>query len=165
MNTLFVRTILLSMVVLISVHAGVMLLVCGATAGSDESALQTAVVTERSFSGDPLESAAELSLTVPMAPVSLAPVAMKLDLAARPKVVDLHPAVYNNIRLPLAQQHLQGVAEEPTHIQLQGNRNIEGVFAGNENSGIQQRMSCMLTVYDDVRLRPFEFQIECIGIV
>jgi two-component system osmolarity sensor histidine kinase EnvZ len=107
LNTLFVRTILLSMVVLISVHAGVMLLVCGSTAGSDESALQTAVVTERSFSGDPLESAAELSLTAPMAPVSLVPAAMKLDLAARPKIVDLHPAVYE---VPAAGASLSDVA-------------------------------------------------------
>jgi two-component system osmolarity sensor histidine kinase EnvZ len=94
LNTLFVRTILLSMLVLFSVHAGVMLLVSGPTAGDDESALQTAVVNERSFAVDPLENAAELPSAVPMAPVSLVPAAMKLDLAARPKIVDLHPAVY-----------------------------------------------------------------------
>jgi two-component system osmolarity sensor histidine kinase EnvZ len=94
LNTLFVRTILLSMVVLLSVHAGVMLLVSGPTAGNDASALQTAVVTERSFAVDPLENAAELPSAAPMAPVSLVPAAMKLDLAARPKIVDLHPAVY-----------------------------------------------------------------------
>jgi two-component system osmolarity sensor histidine kinase EnvZ len=107
LNTLFVRTILLSMVVLISVHAGVMLLVGGSMARSDDSPLQTAVVTERSFSGDPLESAAELSLTVPTAPVSLAPVEMKLDPAARPKIVDLHPAVYE---VPAAGASLRDVA-------------------------------------------------------
>jgi two-component system osmolarity sensor histidine kinase EnvZ len=94
LNTLFVRTILLSMLVLFSVHAGVMLLVSGPTAGNDESALHTAVVNERSFAVDPLENAAELPSAVPMAPVSLVPAAMKLDLAARPKIVDLHPAVY-----------------------------------------------------------------------
>ena len=94
LNTLFVRTILLSLLVLFSVHAGVMLLVSGSTAGSDESALQTAVVTERPFAGDPLETEVESPSTAPVGQVSLVPAAMKLDLAARPKIVDLHPAVY-----------------------------------------------------------------------
>ena len=107
LNTLFVRTILLSMVVLLSVQAGVMLLVSGSSAGSDESAQQTAVVTGRSFAGDSIENADGLLPAVSTAPVSLAPAAMKLDLAARPKIVDLHPAVYE---VPVAGASLSDVA-------------------------------------------------------
>jgi two-component system, OmpR family, osmolarity sensor histidine kinase EnvZ len=114
LNTLFVRTILLTMVVLLAVHAGVSLLDDGDAAGSDDSALPTAVVAGRPISGAELGSAVGTSSgasteaypgTYPGAfsgtpdgatagQISLVPAALKLDLAVRPKIVDLHPAVY-----------------------------------------------------------------------
>jgi two-component system osmolarity sensor histidine kinase EnvZ len=93
LNTLFVRSILLSMLVLISVHACVTLLVSEPAAGSDDRALQTAVFTGRAFADDPLDNAGG-TWGAPVAPVSLVPATMKLDLAARPRIVDVRPAVY-----------------------------------------------------------------------
>ncbi len=90
---MFVRTILLSMVVLFSVRAGVMLLVSDA-ASSDRSALQTAAFTEHPGPDDRPGTLSEPLAAMPMAPVSLVPAAMKLDLAARPRIVDFRPAVY-----------------------------------------------------------------------
>jgi two-component system, OmpR family, osmolarity sensor histidine kinase EnvZ len=94
LNTLFVRTILLSMMVLFSVRAGVMLLVSEPAAGNDGSALQTAVFTGHPAFGDGAQTVSEPPAAVPMAPGSLLPAAMKLDLVARPRIVDVRPAVY-----------------------------------------------------------------------
>jgi two-component system osmolarity sensor histidine kinase EnvZ len=81
------------MLVLISVHACVTLLVSDPAAGSDDRALQTAVFTGRAFADDPLDNAGG-TWGAPVAPVSLVPATMKLDLAARPRIVDVRPAVY-----------------------------------------------------------------------
>ena len=83
MNTLFVRTILLSMLVLISVHVCVTLLVSEPAAGGEDRALQTAVFTGRAFANDPLDSAGG-TWGAPVKRISLVPATMKLDLAARP---------------------------------------------------------------------------------
>jgi two-component system, OmpR family, osmolarity sensor histidine kinase EnvZ len=93
LNTLFVRTILLSMLVLISVHACVTLLVSEPAAGGEDRALQTAVFTGRAFANDPLDSAGG-TWGAPVERISLVPATMKLDLAARPRIVDVRPAVY-----------------------------------------------------------------------
>jgi two-component system osmolarity sensor histidine kinase EnvZ len=95
LNTLFVRTILLSMAVLFAVRAGVMLLVCTSAAGDDNGAQQTAVSSERAFTDDQLALfAGEPPPMVPSTRVSLVPAAMKLDLVARPRIVDFRSAVY-----------------------------------------------------------------------
>ncbi len=94
LNTLFVRTILLSMVVLLSVRLAVVLLVSEPAASNDGAAQQSAVFTGQPGFGDGLETVSEPLAAAPMAPVSLAPAAMKLDLVARPRIVDFRPAVY-----------------------------------------------------------------------
>ncbi len=82
------------MFVLLLVHAGVTLLDFAPAAGSDESVLPAVAVTGRSLAGEDLQNVAELPSTMPVGHVSLIPAAMKPDLAARPKIVDLHRAVY-----------------------------------------------------------------------
>jgi two-component system osmolarity sensor histidine kinase EnvZ len=94
LNTLFVRTILLSMAVLVSVRAGVMLLVSESPLGERERALQAAVVDTRAQTDERLDLTGEALAALPRPRVALMPIATHLDLAARPKLVDFRSAVY-----------------------------------------------------------------------
>lgn len=94
MNTLFVRTILLSVAVLFSVRAGVMLLDPACVVGDGERAQQTAVPDTRADLDEPLDLTGEAPTGLPSGRVSLMPAATRLDLAARPKIVDFRSAVY-----------------------------------------------------------------------
>ena len=95
MNTLFVRTILLSVAVLFSVRAGVMLLDSAWAVSEGERVLQTVVPETRADLYEPLDLTGQAPAGLPSASVSPMPVATKLDLAARPKIVDFRSAVYD----------------------------------------------------------------------
>jgi two-component system, OmpR family, osmolarity sensor histidine kinase EnvZ len=92
LNTLFVRTILLSMAVLVSIRAGVMLL--APESPMDESALQAAVLDARAATDVPLDFTGE-SAVAPAPRFSLMPATERVDFAAPPKLVDFRSAVYD----------------------------------------------------------------------
>lgn len=92
MNTLFVRTILLSMAVLVTIRAGVMLL--ADTSSLDEGALQAAVLDTRAMADLPLDLTGDAVAALPSARVSPVPIAATFDLGAPPKLVDFRSAVY-----------------------------------------------------------------------
>ena len=121
MNTLFVRTILLSVAVLFTVRAGVMLLDSAFAVGDGERALQTAALETRADLDEPLDLIDEAPAGLPCGRVSLMPVATRLDLAARPKIVDFRSAVYEtpsagafvNVSEPASPRAAAGLLDDP----------------------------------------------------
>lgn len=94
MNTLFVRTILLSIAVLLAVRAGIVLLDSSSAMAGYEHVLQTAVLDTPSDLDGPLDLPDQAPADLRSVHVSPMPIATRLDLGARPKIVDIRSAVY-----------------------------------------------------------------------
>lgn len=117
MNTLFVRTILLTVAVLFSVHLGLTLVYDDTGASHDDGPSMRIVAPDSAIFGSegPAASAADLRSAVPVRPIAIEPAVMKPDLAGRPKLVDFRSAVSPVYEAPTSGTMLElgGIGSSP----------------------------------------------------